>query len=129
MITGQQIPQIRAGNLLQDAVRDDARGSLVMSPAGKIGFTEEITGAENRAVLQSSIAQDLKRLATAADNPIDSFASVSFLEQSRAFSVGFDGRMIEQFLEGGLGQQSEQREAFYYVISHKSLHRTQRRTT
>jgi hypothetical protein len=37
--------------------------------------------------------------------------------------------MIEQFLESGLRQQSEQREAFYYVISHKSLHRTQRRTT
>lgn len=112
MMTGQQIPQLRAGDLLQDTVRDDPGGSLVMSAAGKIGFAEEITGPENRTVLQSSIAQDLERLATAADNPINIFARVSFLEESRAFSVGFDGRMIEQFLESRLGQKSEQREVF-----------------
>ena len=111
-IAGQQISQVRARYPLQDAVSNDSRGSFMAPPAGKIGFAEVITGAKDGEVFKGAVAEDLVRLAPPADNPINRFTGVSFLKEGRAFSVCFDGRMIEQFLEGALGQKGEQREAF-----------------
>ena len=100
---GQEQPQVGAGNLLQNAIRDDARAIAVLTPAGKIGFAEIITGAENREVLDSAIATDLVGLATAADDSINVLARVTFLEQNLAFSKRFDGGMIEQVFKGAFG--------------------------
>ena len=83
-----------------------------MASTGKIGFAEEIAGAEDRQMFLSFITADLVGFATAADDSVNILAGVTFVKENRAFAIGFDGGMIEQVLERARGQKSEQGEIF-----------------
>ena len=83
-----------------------------MALSGKIRFTEIIAGAENGEMFVGFITANLVGLATAADDAVNIFASITFMKEDGAFAISFDRGMIEQVLERARGQKSEQGEIF-----------------